>query len=80
MAQTIVQTNQSRSEIVGSAIGHSNNSLTLEDGEDFTVSYSLSSDPPTVTIGGTFKIAKTFDPATDGMTITPYFPSDVPPA
>lgn len=71
--QTDVQTNLSRQEIVGTSLAHTNNAMLLEDGEDFTVTYSLAADIPTMTIAGTFKVVKVYDPASDTLSLQPYF-------
>lgn len=71
--QTDVQTNLSRQEIVGSALSHSSNPMLLEEGEDFTVTYALSAEQPTMTISGTFKIVKTYDAPSDTLSLQPYF-------
>lgn len=73
MARTPGENNVLRGELAGSALAHTNDPITLLDGEDFTATYNLSSTPPTVTFAGTLRLVKVYDPATDEMAVTPYF-------
>lgn len=73
MARTPGQNNVLRGELAGSALAHTNDAMTLQEGEDFTATYTLSSDPPTVSFSGTLRLQKNYDPATDAMTVSPYF-------
>lgn len=73
MARTPGENNVLRGEFAGSALAHTNEPMTLEEGEDLTVTYSLGSDNPTVTFSGTLKLQKSYDPATDAMTTSPWF-------
>lgn len=73
MARTAGENNVLRGELAGSALAHTNEAMSLLEGEDFTSTYNLSSDPPTVTFSGTLRLTKTYDPATDAITVSPYF-------
>lgn len=73
MARTKGENNVLRGELAGSAIAHTNEAMSLLEGEDFTATYALSADPPTVTFSGTLRLEKSYDPLTDKLDIYPYF-------
>lgn len=73
MARTIGENNVLRSEIAGSALSHTNDPMTLQEGESMTVTYSIGDVNPTVTVNATLRLQKAYDPTTDALTTSPWF-------
>lgn len=78
MARTPGENNVLRAEIAGSALAHTNDPMTLQNGESMSVTYSLGDANPTVTISATLKLQKNYDPVTDALETSPWFEEVTP--